>query len=275
MRGSDWLRASHLRRCLLACRCRWRWSGSRGRRAAGQHLHSLRLFAGSSERPIRRLGPSQWLVDLDQLEPLTLDYTVKARDLTVRTCYLDPDVAALCLADRGQQNLPDLSFSFAPVPNWLTRPFFPPPWPRRENPEGAKCKSGRRATHHLATSQKPVGDELARPNGHGAFGRHTASQDGPVSANSAAGSSAAGEHSWRRRWSEPARPSALSQHNAACTLLQATICIFLSTQTCSLRAPSDRGGVAASLLAPMWALGHYFAIQTLGRHEAGCMRTKP
>ena len=63
-----------------------------------QHLHSLRLFAGSSERPIRRLGPSQWLVDLDQLEPLTLDYTVTARDLTVRTCYLDPDVAALCLA---------------------------------------------------------------------------------------------------------------------------------------------------------------------------------
>ena len=38
------------------------------------------------------------MVDLDDLEPLTLAYTVIARDLTVRTCHLDPDGASLCLA---------------------------------------------------------------------------------------------------------------------------------------------------------------------------------
>ena len=63
-----------------------------------QHLHSLRLSAGLTEVPTRRLDPSRWVADLDQLEPLTLEYTVSARDLTVRTCYLDPDLASLCLA---------------------------------------------------------------------------------------------------------------------------------------------------------------------------------
>lgn len=63
-----------------------------------QHLHSLRLSAGSTPVPLRRLAPSRWLADLDQLEPLTLEYKVTARDLTVRTCYIDPDLASLCLA---------------------------------------------------------------------------------------------------------------------------------------------------------------------------------
>ena len=72
--------------------------GSYTVRDHAQYLHGLTVSSGSTQLPVRRLEPSRWVVDLDDLEPLTLAYTVIARDLTVRTCHLDPDGASLCLA---------------------------------------------------------------------------------------------------------------------------------------------------------------------------------
>jgi len=47
---------------------------------------------------VQRISPSGWKAGLDTLDPLTLSYVIEARQLTVRTCYLDPDFASLCLA---------------------------------------------------------------------------------------------------------------------------------------------------------------------------------
>ena len=63
-----------------------------------QHLHSLRLESEGGPVPFRRVTPSRWQADLPHLAPLTLSYAVEARNLTVRTCHLDPDLASLCLA---------------------------------------------------------------------------------------------------------------------------------------------------------------------------------
>ena len=85
---------SHNARC-----CSFRSDpGSYTVRDHAQYLHGLTVSSGSTQLPVRRLEPSRWVVDLDDLEPLTLAYTVIARDLTVRTCHLDPDGASLCLA---------------------------------------------------------------------------------------------------------------------------------------------------------------------------------
>ena len=45
----------------------------------------------------RRVAPSRWEIELPTLEPVCLVYTLEARLLTVRTNYLDPDFASLCL----------------------------------------------------------------------------------------------------------------------------------------------------------------------------------
>ena len=63
-----------------------------------QHLHSLQLSAASGAVPLRRLAPSQWLVDHVDPGPLSLTYVVEARDLTVRTAFVDPDFASFSLA---------------------------------------------------------------------------------------------------------------------------------------------------------------------------------
>ena len=63
-----------------------------------QHLHSLQLSCGDQNLQVRRLAPHQWICDLPDLSPLTLRYSLEARDLTVRTGLLDPDFASLCLA---------------------------------------------------------------------------------------------------------------------------------------------------------------------------------
>ena len=72
--------------------------GSYTVRDHAQHLHSLKLHANGEELPVRRTAPHQWLCDLPDLSPLTLNYQLEARDLTVRTGLLDPDFASLCLA---------------------------------------------------------------------------------------------------------------------------------------------------------------------------------
>ncbi|WP_028952063.1 M61 family metallopeptidase [Synechococcus sp. CC9616] len=63
-----------------------------------QHLHSLVAHCGDDPISARRIGLSRWLVEMPRREVLTLDYAIEARDLTVRTCHLDPDFASLSLA---------------------------------------------------------------------------------------------------------------------------------------------------------------------------------
>ena len=63
-----------------------------------QHLHSLNLKQDSKLVPVQRVSSSGWKTELDSLEPLSLNYVIEARQLTVRTCYLDPDFSSLCLA---------------------------------------------------------------------------------------------------------------------------------------------------------------------------------
>ena len=72
--------------------------GSYTVRDHAQYLHSLSLDQLDQRLAVTRTGTSSWKVDLEQLEPLTLCYCIEARQLTVRTCYLDPDFASLCLA---------------------------------------------------------------------------------------------------------------------------------------------------------------------------------
>ena len=60
-----------------------------------QHLHSLRLESEGGPVPFRRVTPSRWQADLPHLAPLTLSYAVEARNLTVRTCHLDPDLSLI------------------------------------------------------------------------------------------------------------------------------------------------------------------------------------
>ena len=63
-----------------------------------QYLHSLSLSQASNDCQVQRIGPSGWKADLDTLDLVTLGYFIEARQLTVRTCYLDPEFASLCLA---------------------------------------------------------------------------------------------------------------------------------------------------------------------------------
>ncbi len=71
--------------------------GSYTVRDHAQHLHSLELQqAGRVVRP-RRVEPSRWDAELPSLDSIRLSYILEARLLTVRTNYLDPDFASLCL----------------------------------------------------------------------------------------------------------------------------------------------------------------------------------
>ena len=63
-----------------------------------QHLHSLQLTAATGVVTLRRLAPHQWLVDDLDPGPLCLTYVVEARDLTVRTAFVDPEFASFSLA---------------------------------------------------------------------------------------------------------------------------------------------------------------------------------
>ena len=89
------------------------WTPSRGRqcwslpvwtpgsytvRDHAQHLHRLELSQFSVPINVRRYNPSRWTADVEPDTPVKLYYRVEARQLTVRTCYLDPDLASLCLS---------------------------------------------------------------------------------------------------------------------------------------------------------------------------------
>jgi predicted metalloprotease with PDZ domain len=63
-----------------------------------QHLHSLSASQGDAPRPLRRRSPSSWSAEVDPGTPICLTYQLEARQLTVRTCFLDPEMASLCLS---------------------------------------------------------------------------------------------------------------------------------------------------------------------------------
>ncbi len=63
-----------------------------------QHLHSLCLRQGDHVLAPQRRSPSLWSATVEPDSLLRLTYQLEARQLTVRTCYLDPDFASLCLS---------------------------------------------------------------------------------------------------------------------------------------------------------------------------------
>ena len=69
--------------------------GSYTVRDPAQHLNSLELRSVSAGLPLQRIAPNRWLAELPDLSPLRLTYRLEARDLTVRTAYLDSDFASL------------------------------------------------------------------------------------------------------------------------------------------------------------------------------------
>ena len=72
--------------------------GSYTVRDPAQYLHGLELQSAAGSIPLRRLAPNRWLADLPDLSALRLTYDLEARNLTVRTAHLDPDLASMSLA---------------------------------------------------------------------------------------------------------------------------------------------------------------------------------
>ncbi|GCE65431.1 hypothetical protein OMCYN_01369 [cyanobiont of Ornithocercus magnificus] len=72
--------------------------GSYTVRDHAQYLHCLKLSQLSTPVNVRRRSPSKWIADVESHTPVELYYRVEARQLTVRTCYLDPGLASLCLS---------------------------------------------------------------------------------------------------------------------------------------------------------------------------------
>ena len=77
--------------------------GSYTVRDPSQHLYGLTLQQGETPLSPRRLSPSRWGIQLSSLEPLRLRYQLAARQLTVRTNFLDPEFASLCLSAVAMQ----------------------------------------------------------------------------------------------------------------------------------------------------------------------------
>jgi predicted metalloprotease with PDZ domain len=63
-----------------------------------QHLHSLSCKQQGKSVPIRRTSPSCWRADLQPDQDVEVRYQLEARQLTVRTCCLEPQFASLCLS---------------------------------------------------------------------------------------------------------------------------------------------------------------------------------
>jgi predicted metalloprotease with PDZ domain len=61
-------------------------------------LEGLQVWQGPHPRPARRLTPSCWLLQLEELGPIQVRYTIQATDLSVRTCHLNSDHGFLALA---------------------------------------------------------------------------------------------------------------------------------------------------------------------------------
>lgn len=63
-----------------------------------RNLESLMIWQGTDPLPARRLTPSSWLLNLKELSPVVVRYTIQATELTVRTCHLNNEHGFLALA---------------------------------------------------------------------------------------------------------------------------------------------------------------------------------
>ncbi len=72
--------------------------GSYKVRDHSQYLYDLKLKQNNKIINTTRLETSKWSFIVDSLDEVELSYKIIANQLTVRTSYLDPDFASLCLA---------------------------------------------------------------------------------------------------------------------------------------------------------------------------------
>lgn len=102
-----------------------------------RQLEGLQVHQGGCSLEPRRCGPSSWQLDLPDLQPIEIRYTLVAAELTVRTCHLDGDHGFLALAavalelegerwspHRLQLSLPAGWRAFVPLP--ASHPTAPP-----------------------------------------------------------------------------------------------------------------------------------------------------
>ncbi len=87
-----------------------------------QNLYELLVEQDSRNITLSRVDPSTWEANLSSKEAICIKYKIEARDLTVRTCYLDSDLASLCLSGavvqiNGFRNSEHLLDILLP-PNW-------------------------------------------------------------------------------------------------------------------------------------------------------------
>lgn len=61
-------------------------------------LEGLQVRQGTHLLPVRRLTPSCWLLQLEELDPIQVRYTIQATELSVRTCHLNSEHGFLALA---------------------------------------------------------------------------------------------------------------------------------------------------------------------------------
>ncbi len=71
--------------------------GSYTIRDHSQYLFNFNLFQNDQQVPVTISGTSSWEACVDHFDEMTLTYTVIAKQYTVRTCYLDNNLASLCL----------------------------------------------------------------------------------------------------------------------------------------------------------------------------------
>lgn len=63
-----------------------------------RNLEGFQVWQGSHQLPARRLTPSCWLLQLEDLETIQIRYSIQATELSVRTCHLNNEHGFLALA---------------------------------------------------------------------------------------------------------------------------------------------------------------------------------
>ncbi len=72
--------------------------GSYKVRDHSQYLYNITLSQGDRPIILDRLDTSQWIANLENYNNLSLNYIIQARELTVRTSYINPDFASINLS---------------------------------------------------------------------------------------------------------------------------------------------------------------------------------
>ncbi len=72
--------------------------GSYTVRDHSQFLYDIKLFQNGRPLNLNRSSTNMWDISLQTKNELNLKYIIEARNLTVRTCYLEPNFCSLCLS---------------------------------------------------------------------------------------------------------------------------------------------------------------------------------